>query len=132
MSGPVAAPFLTGLEDGRLPVQRCAACGTHQLPPRILCTTCGSTDLAWTDASGYGKVVSFTILHRAPDAVHRERIPYVYALIELAEGPVVVSTVVDCEPSGIRVGQPVRLLFEPTEDGCRHVFTVIGDGSSSR
>lgn len=117
MKQPLISTFLQKARQHDLQVQRCRRCDHAQLPPRIRCEACGSQELAWRSASGEAKIVSYTTLHRAPPE-HLQRVPYVYALVELAEGPRMVTNLVDADETGLHVGQPVEVVFERTdEDG---------------
>jgi uncharacterized OB-fold protein len=117
MTDPLAAPFLEAAAQGRLVLQACTSCGHAQLPPRARCEACGRTAFAWRDAAGTGQIATFSVLHRSPD---QRPVPYVYALVELDEGPRIVTNVVGAEPGSVRIGQPVRVTFGPAdEDGHR-------------
>jgi len=95
----------------------CNSCGIIMFYPRATCTRCMSDDLGWIEASGRGEVYAFTVCYRAPDAVFREDAPYVIALIDLAEGPRMMSNVTDCDPDTVYIGMPVEVWFDPaTED----------------
>jgi uncharacterized OB-fold protein len=109
--------------ERRLLVQRCEHCGRHQHYPRMLCIACGGTDLSFVGASGKGTVYSFTVVRRAPSAGFTP--PYVIALVRLAEGPLLVTRIVDCEPALVVCDLPVELRWQRLEDG-RHlpVFTL--------
>lgn len=114
----VTQPFWEATAEGRFLIQRCGACGTAQFYPKISCTTCGSRELAWEDASGKGTVYTFSIARRPTHPAFDEAGDYVVAIIELAEGPRVTSNVVGCEPEAVEIGMPVQVAFEPVgEDG---------------
>ena len=104
-------PFLIAASAGELLVQYCVGCATGRLPPTMRCDVCGGTLFAWRAATGRGSLASFTILHRAPPE-HRDRIPYVYALVDLAEGPRMISNVVVSEMSELRIGMPLEVVFQ--------------------
>jgi uncharacterized protein len=117
VSEPLAAPFLAAAAEGRLVVQVCRHCGTAHLPPRACCESCARTAFEWRPAAGTGRLAAFSVLHRAPDG---RPVPYVYALVELDEGPRMISNVAGCEPADVRVGMRLRAVFgEPDEDGRR-------------
>lgn len=117
MTEPLAAPFLDEAAGGRLVVQACRRCGTAHLPPRARCEACGHTAFEWRPAAGTGRLASFALLHRAPD---ERPVPYVYALVELDEGPRVISNLAGCEPQAVRVGMRLRVAFgDADEDGRR-------------
>lgn len=102
--------------DQRLTVQRCMACGHHQLYPRILCTSCHARDLELVDASGEATIHSFSVVHRSPDP-DQFPAPYMVALVKLAEGPLLTSRIVDVDHDAVTCDQPVTLQWEPLSDG---------------
>jgi uncharacterized OB-fold protein len=111
VTGPLGEPFLEAARRRVLLVQVCGSCRHAQLPPMARCPACGGTDLAWTEASGRATLASFAVMHRAPPT-HADRVPYVYALVALEEGPRLVSNVVNAEVAWLRIGQPLRVVFE--------------------
>ena len=70
---PISAPFREGCNDGRLMLQRCADadCERYVYYPRACCPHCGGGDLDWVEASGKGRVVSWTMVHRPHHAGFR-------------------------------------------------------------
>ena len=104
--------FHEGCRRGELLIQRCAACGRAQFYPRAYCGGCHGTALAWEAASGAATLYTYTVVRRAPSAEFADRVPYVLAIVELAEGPRLMSTVVDADPEEIEIGMPLTLGFE--------------------
>lgn len=112
----VTTPWWDSTREHRLLLQQCESCGHEQHPPRALCTRCGRLDaLGWRTASGSGTVDTFTVVHRAPAPVFPP--PYVVARIRLAEGPVLLSNVVDVDPAEVGIGDEVRLSWRDLDDG---------------
>ena len=109
---PETAPYWDGCREHELRLQRCDSCGRHQFYPRIICSACMADDLQWVPVSGAGQVVSFTIVRRAVSEAYSPEVPYVVALIQLAEGPTMMSNVVECDPESVVVGMSVSVLFE--------------------
>jgi uncharacterized OB-fold protein len=68
--------------------------------------------MAWTAASGRGRVFAFNVHRRATHPGFADAVPYVVALIELDEGPIFGSNIVGCNAEQIRIGMPVRVRFE--------------------
>jgi len=121
----VTEPWWTATRERRLLLQRCPACATVQHPPRVVCTGCGQGAPAWVEAAGAGVVDAATVVHRP---AHPELTPpYVVARVRLAEGPVVLTNVVEGPPDGSAPapGTPVGLRWRALSDG-RHlpVFAV--------
>jgi len=102
MEGPLAT-WQARLEQGSFQLQRCRACSTHLFYPRLVCPQCAGTDLEWREASGQGTVYSTTVVARRPE----QGGPYNVALIELQEGPRMMSRVEDVAPQDVAIGQPV-------------------------
>ena len=73
-------------------------------------------DLGWREASGRGRVHSATACYRAPDQAFRAEIPYVVALIDLEEGPRMMSNVTDCAPDEVEIGMAVEVWFDEATD----------------
>ena len=109
---PVNQLFWDGTAIGELRVRTCKACGTRFRFVSEWCPNCWSTDLGWHVASGQGKVAAMTVIHTPPYESMAARVPYVLALVELAEGPTMMSNIVDCEPDAVAIGMPVQVTFE--------------------
>lgn len=112
---PEAAEYWKAAHDGRLVVQRCDDCGHHQLYPRALCLACGGA-VSWVDASGRGVVYSYTVIRQNYVRPFRDWIPYVVALVDLAEGPRLMTNIVGCDPEAVSVGMAVQARFEPVSE----------------
>jgi uncharacterized OB-fold protein len=110
---PETRPFWDSAAAGKFVLPRCNACGKTHWHPRAFCPLCFSPDISWTPASGGGEVYSFTI-------VRRKDSPYVLAYVKLAEGPVMMTNVIGCEPESVRIGLPVQVCFRPAAEG-RHM-----------
>ncbi len=110
---------------------QCCKCKQLHMPPRVTCE-CGNEEMKPFKFSGNGKIVSYTVIHAAPEGFEKQ-IPYSMALIQLDEGPVISSHVVD-NKAGIEIGKPVRMVFRKlSEDGRAGIinygfkFQIIGD-----
>lgn len=104
--------YWQGCHNHELLIQQCTNCGHHQFYPRIMCTQCMSDRVEWVQASGKGKVKSYTIMHRAISSAYKAEAPYVIAIIELDEGPTMMSNVVSCDPQSVFIGMEVDVVFE--------------------
>ena len=109
---PLTQPFWDAARRRELWVQRCRACATHLFYPRYLCTTCGSGDLEWAQASGRGTVFTYTVAHRPTHPGFADLVPYVIAVVELEEGPKLTTNIVNLDPDDMVIGLPVRATFE--------------------
>ena len=102
------APFWDGLRAGELQLQHCAGCGSFQYPPETFCYDCGSNDLQWEAASGGGTVYSFITVHQRYHAAFADNLPYNVSVIELDEGPRLISNVIDIPSDEVEVGMRVK------------------------
>ncbi|SRR5581483_9934558 len=109
-------PYWRSGGDGVLRLPRCGACGRPFWYPRVHCPHCGSGALEWIAVSGRGRVYTFTVVRRSSDPFFAPRVPYVVAMVELAEGPRVMTNVVGCDPGSVRIGMPVTVTFERLAD----------------
>lgn len=110
------APFFAAAKDHRLVVQRCSGCGAFRFPPRELCSSCLTTDATWTEVSGRGEIFSFNVMHQVYHPAFADEVPYAVVVVKLAEGPKMVSNLVDCAIDEIRIGMPVEVVFERASD----------------
>lgn len=111
-----SAPYWQGARGNKLLLQRCSDCGTLRFFPRYLCTECGSDNTGWVEAAGQGTVHSFTVVHRAAFPEFQERTPYVVALIDLEEGPRMMSNIVGADALDVAIGDAVTVEFETRGD----------------
>ena len=113
---PVNQPFWDGTAIGELRLRCCHSCGARFRFVSEWCPKCWSTELGWEAASGQGRIAALTVVHMAPYESVAARVPYVLALVELDEGPTMMSNIVDCDPSTVKVGTPVQVEFEERGD----------------
>jgi len=97
--------------------QRCRTCGAARFYPRALCPACLSSAAEWVRASGRGTVYSFTVTEQNQTPGFREALPYVLAMVELAEGPRLLTNLVGCAPGDVRIGMTVGVVFEDVAAG---------------
>ena len=106
---PTEQPFYDACAAGKLVLQRCQSCGHVLFYPRTHCDACQSDQLVWEDASGTGTVASYTVVRRGVSADFET--PYVIALIDLDEGPRMMSQIVGADLDGLTVGLSVKVDF---------------------
>lgn len=97
--------------EGRLLIKHCNACDRPFFYPRAHCPRCWSMDTEWREASGLGSVYTFTVIHQNDIPPFRDRVPYVTAIVELAEGVRMTSTIEGVAPGEVRCGMAVRVAF---------------------
>jgi len=96
---------------------RCEECGRFAFPPTVACLACGGERFAWVEVSGRGKVFSFVVYHRVYNEWFRDKVPYVVAVIELEEGPRLISNVVGMPVEDVRCELPVQVVFDDVREG---------------
>lgn len=111
---PLSRPFFDAARDGRLVLQKCPRDGFF-FYPRSHCPGCLGVDWRWEEARRSGLVHSFTIERMGQDPGMRVQLPFVIALVDLAEGPRLVGQLVDCAPAEIAIGMQVQVFFEIVE-----------------
>lgn len=126
---PLNAPYWAGTAAGELRLRKCNACGALDRYVSDWCRRCWSGDLGETAASGQGVVRSYTIVHMAPYPSIADRLPYAIALVELAEGPVMMANIVDCDLADVAVGAAVILQFEQRGEVAIPQFVLTGSES---
>lgn len=109
---PVTLPYWEACKRHELLIQKCSQCDAWQFYPRMMCSSCSATELNWEQASGAGTIVSWTVVRHPVSPAYADDVPYVIALIELDEGPVMMAKIVACEPDTVQAGMPVDVCFE--------------------
>jgi uncharacterized OB-fold protein/acyl dehydratase len=112
--GPDTRFFWDGVREGELRVQKCGACGLLRHPPGPMCPHCHALERGHVVAGGRGELHSYVVHHHPP--VPGRAAPYVVGLVELDEGVRMVGNVIGCAPGDVRIGMPVRLVFERVGD----------------
>lgn len=107
-----SAIFWAAINESRFLVQHCRDCGKTQFYARSICTGCKGSRLEWKEASGEGKVASFSVVQRAPLEAFRADVPYVLALIDLEEGVRFMCNVINCDPGKVKIGDAVKVVYE--------------------
>ncbi|MDX6284951.1 MAG: hypothetical protein QOG53_436 [Frankiales bacterium] len=107
------APFWEGCRRHELLLQNCANCAAWRFPPRPRCPSCRSDEFAWKQVSGQGRIASYTICHPPVLPAYADRVPYNVIVVELAEGPFIISNLMGADPS---VDAPVEVTFVDVDD----------------
>lgn len=114
----VTEPYWAAAREHRLLMPRCQDCGQYHFYPRTLCPGCGSARLEWHPVSGAGTLYSFTVVNRAPSAAFAPEVPYVIAIVELDEGPHLMSNLVGCAPAAAKIGMKLKVTFREAGENC--------------
>jgi uncharacterized OB-fold protein len=106
--------FWESAKKRQLVFQYCSTCNALQAYPKPWCSECGSEKLSWKELSGKGTVYSYTVPRQVVDnsPAFEERLPFVVAVVQLEEGPRLISNIVGLPPEEIRIGMKVKVCFE--------------------
>ncbi|MCK7626281.1 OB-fold domain-containing protein [Streptomyces sp. RS10V-4] len=106
-------PYWAAAAEGRLLLRRCraAGCGAVHHYPREFCPSCWSEDVGWEPATGRATLYTWSVVHRNDLPPFGGRVPYVAAVVDLAEGPRMMTEVTDCPEARLRIGMPLTLHF---------------------
>ena len=104
--------------EHQLWLRKCNDCLKAYFYPRDICPGCFSRNVTWIQSSGGGILHAFAIAYRAPSAAFKDDVPYVAAMVELEEGPRMPTRLIDIDPdpSVIKIGMPVTVVFEDITD----------------
>lgn len=124
MSRPKSVPYLDELaaawydaaREGRLLIQRCAACERFQFYPRAHCVHCHGARVVWHEASGRGRLHTFSVVRYTPNEEFAGEVPYVFAIVELEEGVRVSAQLVGADADALACELPVRVAFQRRDD----------------
>ena len=117
--------FFDALAEGRFVLQHCPVCARGVFYPRVQCPRCGSAALEWRAASGRGAVYATSVVRRRPE----QGPPYNVALVDLAEGPRMMSRVEGVAPEEVRIGMAVKAEVDRSGDSPVVVFRPAESGS---
>jgi len=124
---PDTQPFWDGCAAGELRIQRCADCDQAYFYPRPVCPACGSANVEWFTASGNATLYSYVINYRPAPGFEAEA-PYAIGVVQLAEGPRVMTNLVGVPntPGHLVLDMPLRVAFERRGAVMLPLFTPTG------
>ncbi len=105
-------PFWEAAKRHELVLPHCKKCGDFFFFPREVCPVCLSPELEYVQVSGKGRLHSFTVVHQPGNPAFNDDIPYIYAVIQLDEGPRMISNMVECSLEDAKVDMPVNAVFD--------------------
>ena len=106
------APYWESAKEHALKLPRCGGCAAFRYPPTEFCPRCLSDETEWRAISGRGTIYSFIVVHQRYDPSFADDLPYNVAVVELGEGPRLVTNVVGIDNKDLRVGMPVTITYE--------------------
>jgi uncharacterized OB-fold protein len=109
-------PFWQAAKRHELVMQRCTRCGNWIHFPREQCPVCFSQETEWAPVSGKGRVYAFTNVHQAQHPAFQEETPYCFAIVQLDEGPRMVTNIVDIAPDEVQCDMPVVATYDDVSE----------------
>ncbi len=109
-ANPDLAFFWEATKKQVMLLPHCQDCGKTHWYPRLFCPFCFSSELEWKESSGKATLYAATTLSKAAE-------PYIVAYIELAEGPLMLTNIVECSLDQLKIGAPLQLAFSPLSSG---------------
>jgi uncharacterized protein len=100
--------YWEGTRKDKLLLKKCSDCGKTHWYPRAICPHCSSSNTVWYEASGKGKIYSFSVMRRI-------EIPYVMAYVTLEEGVTMLTNIVEADVDALEIDQDVEVVFRTTE-----------------
>lgn len=112
----LSKPYWDACREGRLTMQACRDCGELAFYAVQICPACASSNLEWKTLRGTGKIHSLTEVHRPSAPVFAGSVPYIVALIQVTEGPIMMSNIVGPDAMQAKIGDDVEVVFEDLGD----------------
>ena len=109
-ASPEQAPFREAARAGRFVIPLCRACGKTHWYPRGQCPFCFAAEIDWKDAKGAGVIYSYSVMRRASP-------PHAIAYVTLAEGPTVLTSIVDSDFARLKIGAAVEVVLKEVAEG---------------
>jgi uncharacterized protein len=112
---PSTEAYWQAASGGTLLIKRCDACGRHHFYPRPFCPHCWSDRVDWVAASGRATLYTYSVVRTNGLPPFADRVPYVAAIVELEEGPRMMTNVIDFDEDDLRIGMDLTLAWRPLE-----------------
>ena len=116
--------FFDGAKEGRLMIQRCTDCGASRFVARTRCDMCRSLNHEWIAASGKATIVSFAVMHQRYHPGFYDELPYPLAVVELEEGPRLISSLVNVGGVTLKAGLALKPVFETVYEEAGEVIVL--------
>jgi uncharacterized OB-fold protein len=115
-------PYWDAAREGKLLIRRCTACHRPHFYPRPFCPHCWSDAVEWEQASGKATLYTFSIIRRNDLPPFPDRVPYVAAVVDLEEGPRMMTNIEGCDEDEVQIGMALTVAFRAEDDFSIPVF----------
>ncbi|OBK39239.1 DNA-binding protein [Mycobacterium sp. 1245111.1] len=106
----------SAVQDRTLMVNACRSCGRNSLYARPFCPHCWGDDVELAPASGRARLYTWSVIHQNGPPFD-SRVPYVLAMVDLLEGPRLMTVVDDCSGDDLRPDLELVIAFRENDDG---------------
>ncbi len=113
---PESLPYWQAAREHRLALPKCEDCQKFWFPPSRTCPHCLSANFSFKNVSGKGKIFSFVTFHRVYRPAFANDVPYVVALIELDEGPRLLSNIMGVTHDQVKCEMRVEVVFDDYDE----------------
>lgn len=113
---PETQQFWDATKQGTLLIMHCNRCDEPYFYPRPFCPRCWSEDVEWREASGRATLYTWSVVHNNDLPPWPDRVPYVAAVVDLEEGPRMMTIVTDCDPDDLEMGMDLVVDFEDYDE----------------
>jgi len=103
--------FYSFIHEKMLKAGKCNECGTEFLPPKPMCTNCLSTNMKWIEVNCHGTLLSYTVIHVAPEQF-QSMVPYIVGIVEFSGGNRLPGIIRNVDPEKIKIGMKLKLDFD--------------------
>jgi uncharacterized protein len=110
------AEYWQSCREHAMKLQHCLQCGYWRFYPGPICHRCGSFDTEWAPVSGRGTIYTRSVVYRPASPAFMDDVPYVYAIVELEEGPMLPTNIVGIDPEAVEIGMAVELTYDDITD----------------
>ncbi len=116
------APYWRSARAHALELPFCMACEQAFYPVQVRCPRCLGSGWEWRKVSGRARIYSWIVVHQVYDPSFASRVPYITAVVELEEGPRLVTNIVNCPPGDVRRDMAVQVVYEDLNDEVALVY----------
>ncbi|BCO34314.1 hypothetical protein BMW24_017390 [Mycobacterium heckeshornense] len=120
-----SAPYWAAAREGRLLITECGSCAKVHHYPRPFCPYCWSDNVHPVRASGRGTLYTYSTVYVNDLPPFRDRLPYVAAIVELAEGPKLMTMIEGPSPEQLQIGMKVTACFRPVDDDPDSAYLIV-------
>jgi len=116
---PTIEQYQKFIQEKDFHVFKCKKCGAIVAPPKGVCYSCGGNEMEWAKVSGKGRLISYTVIHVAPEQFQEEA-PYYVAIVELEEGTRITVRLLGLdpnEPEKVHLGMPLKIDYQTGQNG---------------